>query len=505
MASQQVWSSATPASTSDVTSLAQELNGIAERATNFTKASGTAVFLVHGDHLVVAAATNAVIAAGERIPIAGSFAGRAVQSGRVVRCDDAESDAGVNVRPFLPLRVRSLTAVPIGGVGRPVVGALVVVSDTTNTFNRTHMAILQTMADVVAEKCKTEDAFSAVLLAETMPRRSPLLDAHQVAAAPSVERPAAPLPSPTAIREVPMVLSGDPVPLAVRPAAPERVPLAIRPVTVEKPSFTAPAKIPAAVPRRVEHIPTAYDRPRVTASRSLNFKPLVAIAVAAVVILGGWWAIRQRFAATPVVSAAAAQPIATATAPTPAKEPAAAAAPAPLLPSKVEPQPERVAEERVTAKAARTEEPTQPVAIEDAPAPTLHLPSSSAMHDDSYVPAPKVALMAKTAAAPELLKPAAALPQAPVSKLVPAHLSYRVSPQYPLLQRRFGKEGKVNLRLQVGARGDVEQVEMISGDEGFRSAAVAAVKQWRYEPAVLNGKAVASSVEVELRFSLPKK
>ena len=490
MASQQVWSQATPSS-SDVTSLAQELKGIAERATSFTKASGAAVFLIHGDHLVVAASTGGVINTGARIPTPGSFASRAVQSGRVVRCDDVEGDSTVDVRPFLPLRVRSMIAVPVGGLGRPVIGALVVVSDAPNCFNRTHMAILQTMADVVAEKCKTEDAFSAVLLAETEPRRSPLLDAHHIASSPAADRPAA-QPSPTAIREVPVVLSAEAIPLAVRPEKP----------VIAKPIVTAP-------PRRAERVPTAYDRPRVTPSRSFNARPLVTICIAVVAVLGSSWAIRGHFAAKAEASSAPASPIAATAAPAVA-EPSPERAPAPALPAKAEPQPERPAQEHMTASAARNETeyaPEPAAAREDAPAPapTLHMPSSVALHDDSYVPAPKVALGAKMAAAPELLSPARALPQAPVSKLIPAHLTSRVAPEYPLLLRRFGKEGTVNLRLNIGPHGDVEQVEMISGSQEFLSAATNAVKQWRYEPAILDGRPVASTVEVSLRFSLPKK
>ena len=484
MAMHQVWSPAAPAA-SDAGALARELRDIAERATSFTKASGAAVFLVHGDHLVAAATTGAVVAPGERLPLAGSFAGRAVQAARVARCDDADADSTVDVRPFLPLRVRSLIAVPIGGVGRPVSGVLVVVSDFPSCFNRTHLAILQTMADVVAEKCKTEGAFSAVLLAETEPRRSPLLDAHMTstpAVESSVAPPAAP---PTAIREVPVVLSA---PLASNP--------------VEKPARAMPISVVPARP--IERVATAYDRPRASSSPSLDLRPILKAVVFAVVVISAVsWVMRHHSAANAAVTAAASQPAPASAAPSSVAE---AAATAPVAEAKPAPQPERAAEERAAAKPASAEEDAlvEPAAEEEAPAPPLHMPSSVAMHDNSYVPAPRVAISAKTAA-PELLASPVAMPQAPVSKLIPARLTYRVAPEYPTLLRRFGKEGTVNLKVEIGPHGTVEKVDVVSGDDNFRPAAISAVKQWRYEPAVLDGKAVASSVEVGLRFSLPKK
>ncbi len=74
--------------------------------------------------------------------------------------------------------------------------------------------------------------------------------------------------------------------------------------------------------------------------------------------------------------------------------------------------------------------------------------------------------------------------------LIPPQLipSTRALPKYPDLPRRAGVQGTVILLIVVEKDGSVGQIEVVrSSDQrwGFDLAAIGAVKQWRYRPALL--------------------
>lgn len=464
--------------------LGQELSDIAQRATSFTKAAGALVFLQDGEHLVVVASTGPVAAPGHRTPMAGSFAGRAVQSARVVRCDDVDADGNIDVTPFLPLRARSLTAVPVGGVGGAATGALVVVSDAAGAFSRTHLAILQTMADVVAEKCKHDDPFAAVLRAEIEPRRLPQLEAE-------LARLASARPAPTTTQEP----AADILPVAAASAIP-----VVRPF---KSSASVVPIAPAA--SRTKHITSTYETARFTAPAPRSSRPIwiAVLAITAVFVTGVAW---SRYQHSNPALAASATTLPAAAAPSPQPAGAVPAASAPVQPFETA---SRIAEKPApkphhTIDAAPQPEPQPSEAeAEPQPQPPLRMPGTVPHATPNLaLAAPQMALAAKHG--PDLLAPTAALPLAPVSKVVPARLTRSVAPVFPPLLRKLGKTGSVSLRLHVSPKGEVDSVTMLSGDSNFRSAAETAVRQWRYEPALLDGKPIDSNLDVVLHFNLPR-
>ena len=77
-------------------------------------------------------------------------------------------------------------------------------------------------------------------------------------------------------------------------------------------------------------------------------------------------------------------------------------------------------------------------------------------------------------------------------------------PEYPRLSRRAGEEGRVLLKVLVSVEGRPESVEISkgSGFERLDTAALNAVKQWRFEPARKGGKALSAFVIVPLTFTL---
>lgn len=78
------------------------------------------------------------------------------------------------------------------------------------------------------------------------------------------------------------------------------------------------------------------------------------------------------------------------------------------------------------------------------------------------------------------------------------------APLYPILSRRRGEQGKVLLLVQVSAQGLAERVEInqSSGHLRLDSAALEAVKRWRFVPARRGDEAVAASVVVPIVFRL---
>lgn len=76
-------------------------------------------------------------------------------------------------------------------------------------------------------------------------------------------------------------------------------------------------------------------------------------------------------------------------------------------------------------------------------------------------------------------------------------------PRYPAPARRMRAQGTVVLRLTINTNGDVTDVEVLAGQRaGLTEAAMAAVRQWKYRPATLNGRPVAVYYKVTVTFRL---
>ena len=78
-------------------------------------------------------------------------------------------------------------------------------------------------------------------------------------------------------------------------------------------------------------------------------------------------------------------------------------------------------------------------------------------------------------------------------------------PPYPPLEARLGTEGTVVLRLIIGPNGAVNDAQVVrsSGAEGLDWAArLWVIAHWRYQPAIRDGAAVPSAVDVAVKFNL---
>lgn len=80
----------------------------------------------------------------------------------------------------------------------------------------------------------------------------------------------------------------------------------------------------------------------------------------------------------------------------------------------------------------------------------------------------------------------------------------RVKPVYPMAARRRGLNGRVVLRLYVDAKGGVREVRVQSAEppDMFEEQAVAAVRRWRFTPAMFHGAPVGMWMTLPVRFTL---
>ena len=103
--------------------------------------------------------------------------------------------------------------------------------------------------------------------------------------------------------------------------------------------------------------------------------------------------------------------------------------------------------------------------------------------------------------------PAIAQEPAPASRpprsIQPPRLVSRVNPAYPREVMRERIEGLVQLTVNIESDGSIGDVKVVQSlDPRLDAAAVEAVKQWRYEPATVDGKPVRTIAKVSMAFNL---
>jgi TonB family protein len=82
----------------------------------------------------------------------------------------------------------------------------------------------------------------------------------------------------------------------------------------------------------------------------------------------------------------------------------------------------------------------------------------------------------------------------------PARLVQSSPPSYPAEARKMGLSGEVVIDAIVNASGTLNSIQVVSGPDLLRPAALQAVAQWRYQPALLDGKPTTEHVTIILRF-----
>jgi protein TonB len=83
-----------------------------------------------------------------------------------------------------------------------------------------------------------------------------------------------------------------------------------------------------------------------------------------------------------------------------------------------------------------------------------------------------------------------------------AKLINKVSPEYPQLAKMARIQGTVRLEAVISKDGTIQDLKVLSGHPLLVKAALDAVKQWRYQPTLLNGDPVEVVTEIDVNFTL---
>jgi bla regulator protein blaR1 len=82
-------------------------------------------------------------------------------------------------------------------------------------------------------------------------------------------------------------------------------------------------------------------------------------------------------------------------------------------------------------------------------------------------------------------------------------VTHRVNPHYPDAAKQKGIFGVVILATDINENGDVTDARVLKGlPEGLDQAAMAAVRQWKFRPAMKDGKPVATTFNLTINFRL---
>jgi protein TonB len=101
--------------------------------------------------------------------------------------------------------------------------------------------------------------------------------------------------------------------------------------------------------------------------------------------------------------------------------------------------------------------------------------------------------------------PATVQPRAPIrvgGRVRPPRQLSKRSPVYPVLAKQTKVQGVVTIDAVIDTEGDVVEMLVVSGHPLLISAALEAVKQWKYEPTYLNDQPIAVQLIVTVNFQL---
>jgi protein TonB len=88
------------------------------------------------------------------------------------------------------------------------------------------------------------------------------------------------------------------------------------------------------------------------------------------------------------------------------------------------------------------------------------------------------------------------------SGVAQGNLIQKVTPQYPAIAKAAHQSGTVVLQATISKEGTITNLRVVSGNAMLQSAALDAVKQWRYRPYMLNGEPVEVDTTINVVFNL---
>jgi TPR repeat protein/GAF domain-containing protein len=132
---------------------------VAARSRSLLRASGAAIALEERDDgkkeasaagtmVCRASSGDSAPPVGVTLQVGSGFSGECVRAGKLLRCDDTETDPRVDRQSCRALGIRSMIAVPVR-IGEKVVGLLEVFAGQSGAFSENDSAVLQRLAETI--------------------------------------------------------------------------------------------------------------------------------------------------------------------------------------------------------------------------------------------------------------------------------------------------------------------------------------------------------------------
>jgi len=426
------------------------LQAIADTARVLTCASGVAIALPDlGEVVCRARSGDLAPELGSALNIKSGISGECFRTSEPLRCTDAETDSRVDSEVCRLLGIRSIAVIPLRG-GLETIGILEAFSGQADAFAGEQISLLENLGEIAeAAYRKQLGETNAIVASDSAPASSPLK---------RIEVPLAPWNR------------GEQISLAV------------------------------------------FDEPP---PKAHHHYWILSGAFALLLLASGvvWWTWHEpggENSASQVASQAHATPAEGA-------EPAALQV-LPLKPSAsiAPPTPHGPQAKGMLQNAAKVESAIDtnegkkneaPHSVDDT-ASNIKFPApSSSTHAAATLPPvdpPTVVLASNDGEKlPSLNSETASLPtlDLKVSQGVTAPtIIHQIEPVYPPKALGQRLSGTVRLTASIAEDGTVREVKVVVGDPTLAAAAVAAVRQWRYSPCLLNGKPVAVQKEITIIF-----
>jgi len=296
--------------------LDEVLQLVADRAVEITGADGVAIALAENNEIVLRAAAGTVRPdRGARIDRDSAFSGICFRTAKILRCDDTETDARVNLQACRRLDARSMIAVPLCGRGRGI-GVLQAFSAQPFGFDDSDVRNLTQLAELVvgALTPEEEDRFaeSAQVAATKLEVTSPppekvqaalVIARHLLEEDTSTQDEVTPAPTAAILPEPALepeetVSDSEPTVATEASAEPDEDP------------FTEPPPVAAteldALPSEPEAVPVAENEMPAEEPDSVPRRPrmlvlLVCIVIASALAGGIWWKLKPSHLANKMV------------------------------------------------------------------------------------------------------------------------------------------------------------------------------------------------------------
>jgi TonB family protein len=485
-----------PADLSAELALEIVLNEIVEQACLATGATGAAVVLERDGEMVCRASSGPTAPElGARQDVASGLSGECIRTGQTQRCDDAETDPRADASASQRLGVRSAMVLPLVDVkrGNRVVGLFEVFSPRARAFGdrdeRTLEALSLRVLRNLERAAEPPESLFGSLVGSSL---------ESSVGAGIESRSESGIQSRSEDRiEAPVWSSVDGVPAAeLLPDNPQ--------LSWETASVPVPIPLPIAEePERAVDVNLGPRRRFDVVGWALGVVVLACTVLMAILVverMGPQHPISTRTIVRRAVDRQATVPPTTATsgatnsdaAASGVKNASQSGGPIPAAAALPAASPAASASPAVSGRT-RSAAPAGSLLVFENGKEVFRLPPAQGQAEQ---PSTTQAVVERAAAVtPDRV--VALSPAAAESSLI-----HRVEPEYPEEARSRQVQGPVVLDIHIGQDGTVQDVKLVSGEPLLVDAAMAAVRQWRFQPRVVDGAPAEMQTRITLNFRL---